>query len=111
MPCILVVDGNSTEGILQGQRVDGSLRLSRYVSARAGASLCGVSRNSGRQTPGSRKSARRVQRDGPHQIGPYRTENERNIHNVEEREEEKSIGEWHAAKLERSKLYGHQGGA
>jgi hypothetical protein len=34
---------------------------------------------------------RRVQRDGPHQIGPNRTENERNIHNVKERKEEKRI--------------------
>ncbi len=67
------------------------LRLSWYVSTHPGVGFRGSSRNSCRRTSAPGKSVRRVQRDGPHQIGPNRTKNERNIHNVKERKEEKRI--------------------
>ena len=67
------------------------LRLSRRVLAYAGATLRGTRRNSRRRTPDSGKNVRRVQRDGPHQVCSYRTENERNIHYVKKREEQEGV--------------------
>jgi hypothetical protein len=69
------------------------VRLSWCVLAEAGSGLFGSSRNSCRRTAAPGKSEGRVQRDGPHWVRSHRTENERHVHDVEKRKEEKGLGE------------------